>query len=231
MSALVQRRGQPHIWLHRDLETRIVLAESYLGRAILVNNVKSPTGEYLGGWRSYAGLVYLWALWLSGKGSQASNPNSGPRAHSRGVAVDLMFYGADVLAACARAGIQVRGVSGEPWHIQLANYPSYPLIPTNTIPVSNGLGQAITADPTTPLGDNMLIIEDGGPTGKAPSGVYVAFADTGATRLFDTRIPAVSAEFNGNPRGILEGINRGPILRWYTRDIDKAIAFYKSMRG
>lgn len=145
---------QPHLTVHEEMARRLALAETYLGRAILLNNIKSPTGEYLAAWRSYAGLVYLWLLFLAKLGNTASNPDSGPRTHSRGVGVDLMFYGADVLAACRRAGLVVNAVKGEPWHVQLPDYLTYPIVKTSTRPLTNGLGQIINPE------DNMLSVTD-----------------------------------------------------------------------
>ncbi len=151
---LVQRRGQPHLLVHPDFEAKLQKAEGRLGRPIRLNDIKSPQGEYLAAWRSYAGAVYLWALWLAGKGSKASNPDSGPLTHLRGVGGDLLVWTADIIAALKWAGIQVNGVAGEPWHIQLANYLNYPIIKTHTSPAGNS-GAPITGDD-----DDMLTQEE-----------------------------------------------------------------------
>jgi hypothetical protein len=138
---LVQRRNQPHLWVHADLEAKFRIAEADLGRTILLGNVKAPNGVYLAAWRSDASTRYLWDLSFHG-GSTASNPDTGPLTHSRGVGADLLFYGADVLAACARAGIVINYVKGERWHVQLPNYTRYPIIRTNAL-ATNGLGAPI----------------------------------------------------------------------------------------
>jgi hypothetical protein len=143
MSALAQFPNQPHLWGHADFVSAHVRAEKRLGRPILLNNVKGPLGEYLAAWRGDASTRHLWNLWLAGRGNPASNPDTGPRTHSRGTGADYWFYTAAERAALTREGI-VFPVKGEPWHGQLANATAYPLITSNTRPLTNGLGQLIT---------------------------------------------------------------------------------------
>jgi hypothetical protein len=153
---LVQRRNQPHLWVHHELEDKFRIAEKDLGRTILLGNVKAPNGIYLAAWRSDASNRYLWDLSFNG-GSTASNPDYGPRTHSRGVGADLLFYGADVLAACARAGIVINYVKGEGWHVQLPNYTRYPIIRTNAL-ATNGLGVPIAAEAAPTKGNHDMMI-------------------------------------------------------------------------
>ena len=132
--SLVQIPWQPYLWVHHDFLARLTVASNRYGRNILLNTEKSPLGEYVSAWRSWASTVYLWNGFvnhLPGFNS-ASNPNNGPRSHQRGVGGDLATWPSALKAALQSAGIQVDGVHGEPWHIQLPNFMAYPIISTNT---------------------------------------------------------------------------------------------------
>jgi len=145
---LVPIPWQPHLLTHPDMLAKLTLANTYRGRPILMGSTRAPNGRYLAAWRSYADGVYLWNGYrnhLPGF-SSASNPDSGPRSHQRGVGDDLLEWGSATLSALERAGIQVNGVAGEPWHIQPANFASYPIITSYTAP-SGGNSTPITPAP------------------------------------------------------------------------------------
>ena len=146
--SLVPIPWQPHLLTHPDMLAKLTLANSYRGRPILMGSTRAPNGRYLAAWRSYDDGVYLWKGWKAGLPgfSSASDPDSGPRSHQRGVGDDLAEWGTLTIAALKRAGIQVNGVPGEPWHIQLANFLNYPIITSYTSPAGGG---------ATPIGADM----------------------------------------------------------------------------
>lgn len=225
MSNLVPLTHQPELLAHPDFVVAIDAAIVDYGHVIYFNTSKSPRGDYLSCWRSHDSLEYLWDQYLHHGGSSASNPDSGPLTHARGVGGDLTIWPTAMLKALTRSGIQVNGVPGEPWHIQLPNYRDYPIISSYTIPAGSG------ANPVSPTGKenemaNYVYINSGKDNANfaigqrlvqsAETGVFRALADGEFALLEKTHpeivwaewSPAIASQYT-NVLGLLEYVPTG----------------------
>jgi len=146
---LVPVPWQPWLYLTPHTLSLFVAAGKRLGRNIIFNSVRSPTGSYLATWRSYSDAVYLWDQYLHHGGAPASNPDTGQRNHLRGAAGDIIGTDATTQAACRAVGL-VRDPN-EAWHWNDPQWPTMPIIASN--PAAAGGG-------ATPIGDDSMSAAD-----------------------------------------------------------------------
>jgi hypothetical protein len=117
---LVPVPWQPALYVHEDLLKKLVQVQARMGRPPMLYGDAS-------GWRSYEMQLEKWRKFLAG-GNPASNPDSGPRTHMRGVAADLADYSPAMQRALVAVGLERD--PAEAWHWQLKTWRSYPIIPT-----------------------------------------------------------------------------------------------------